>query len=115
MAYLATFIRPRKATQPESTEFVHEQINLFDVRLTRLELGYRHCIRSLPIDLSQYCSLFETYNLLGVDVLNGISVDEAIHNLKAGKADYDPEERRLIPSDKSLARDTAFQLSRFCI
>ena len=39
-----------------------------------------------------------------------MSVDEVIHHLKAGKADYDPEGRRLIPGDKSLARDTTFKL-----
>lgn len=110
MPYFASFTRQQKVTQPESTEFVHEQINLFDVSLKGVESGYRHCFRCLPIDLAQYRSLFETYNFLGVDVLSGKSVDEVIHNLKAGKADYDPEERQSIPGNKSLARDTAFQL-----
>lgn len=39
-----------------------------------------------------------------------MSINEVIANLKVGKADYDPEERRSIPGNKSLARDTAFQL-----
>jgi hypothetical protein len=39
-----------------------------------------------------------------------MSIDEIIANLKVGNADCDPEERRSIPGNKSLARDTAFQL-----
>lgn len=93
-----------------STEFVHEHINLFDVSLKGVDSGYRQCFRSLPIGLSQYRSLFETYNFLGVDVLSGMSLDDVIANLKAGKADYDRDERRSISGNKSLARDTAFQL-----
>ena len=55
-------------------------------------------------------SLFETYKFLNIDVLSGLSLDEVIVNLKVGKADYDPDERRPIPGNKRLARDTAFQL-----
>jgi hypothetical protein len=73
-------------------------------------MGYRQCFRSLPTDLSQYRTLFETYKFLNVDVLSGMSINEVIVNLKVGKADCDPEERRPIPGNKSLARDTAFQL-----
>jgi hypothetical protein len=108
--YFASFVRLQKVTQPEATEFIHEPINLFDVALKGVEMGYRQCFRSLPTDLSQYRTLFETYRFLNVDVLSGMSIDEVIANLKVGKADYDPEERRPIPGNKSLARDTAFQL-----
>ena len=108
--YLASFVQLRKVIQPEATEFIHEPINLFDVALKGIESGYRQCFRSLPIDLSQYRTLFETYKFLNVDLLRGLSIDEVIANLKVGKADYDPEERRPIPGKKGLARDTAFQL-----
>ena len=108
--YFASFVRLQKVTQPEATEFIHKPINLFDVALKGLEMGYRQCFRSLPTDLSQYRTLFETYKFLNVDVLSGMSIDEVIANLKVVKADYDPEERRPIPDNKSLARDTAFQL-----
>ena len=108
--YLASFVRLQKVTQPEATKFVHEPINLFDIALKGVESGYRQCFRSLPTDLSQYRTLFETYRFLNVDVLSGLSIDGVIANLKVGKADYDPEERRPIPGNKSLARDTAFQL-----
>ena len=108
--YLASFVRLQKIAQPEATEFIHEPINLFDVALKGVEKGYRQCFRSLPTVLSEYRTLFETYKLLNVDILGGMSIDEVIANLKMGKADYDPEERRSIPGNKSLARDTAFQL-----
>jgi hypothetical protein len=108
--YLASFVRLQKVTRPDATEFIHEPINLFDVALKGVESGYRQCFRSLPTNLSQYRTLFETYKFLNVDVLSGLSIDEVIANLKVGKADYDPEERRPIPGNKSLARDTAFQL-----
>jgi hypothetical protein len=39
-----------------------------------------------------------------------MSINKVIANLKVGKADCDLKERRLIPDNKSLARDTAFQL-----
>ncbi|KAI9705149.1 MAG: hypothetical protein M1812_008293 [Candelaria pacifica] len=108
--YFASFVRLQKVTQPEATEFIHELINLFDVALKGVEMGYRQCFRSLPTDLSQYRMLFETYKFLNVDVLSGMSINEVIANLKVGKSDYNPEERRPIPGNKSLARDTAFQL-----
>ena len=59
--------------------------------------------------IAAYRPLFETYKFLKVDVLSGMSINEVIANLKAGKADYDPEGRS-ISVNKSLARDTAFQL-----
>jgi hypothetical protein len=108
--YLASFVRRQKVTQPEATEFIHEPINLFDVALKGVESGYRQCFRSLPTDLSHYRTLIETYKFLNVDILSGLSIDWVIANLKVGKADYDPEERRPIPGNKGLARDTAFQL-----
>ncbi|KAF2270531.1 hypothetical protein CC78DRAFT_485330 [Lojkania enalia] len=110
MPYLASFVRLQRVTHPEATEFIHEPINLFDVALKGVELGYRQCFRSLPTDLSQYRTLFETYKFLEVDVLSGLSIDEVIANLKVDKTDYDAEERRPTPSNKRLARDTAFQL-----
>ncbi|KAL9112425.1 MAG: hypothetical protein Q9227_003267 [Pyrenula ochraceoflavens] len=110
--YLADFVRQQKLAKPEAAEFEHEPINLFDVALKGLQSGYRQCFRRLPTDLSQYRSLLETYNFLKVDVLNNLITDEIIANLKAGKPnyDFDAEEGRPVPSSKSLARDTAFQL-----
>lgn len=108
--YFASFVQLQKEAQPDATEFIHEPIKLFDVALKGIESGYRQCFRSLPTDLSQYRTLFESYKFLNIDVLSGLSIDDVIPNLKVGKADYDPEERRSIPGNKSLARDTALQL-----
>ena len=108
--YLASFVQRQKSTRPGATKFFHEPISLFDVALKGIESGYRQCFRSLATDLSQYRTLFETYQLLNVDVLSGLSVNEVIANLKVGKSDFDPDERRPIPGNKSLARDTALQL-----
>jgi hypothetical protein len=110
ISYFASFIRLQKVTQPEITEFIHKPINLFDVALKGVKMGYRQYFRSLPTDLSQYRTLFETYKFLNVDILSGMSINKVIANLKVGKTDYDPEKRRPIPGNKSLARDTAFQL-----
>lgn len=110
LPYLASFVRRQRATQSDASEFSHEPIKLFDVALKGVEAGYRHCFRSLPIDLHQYRILFETYKFLDVNILNGKSNDQVVANLKVGKSDYDPDERRHIRGDKNLARDTAFQL-----
>ena len=108
--YLESFARLQKVTRPQATEFVHEPIDLFDVALKGVESGYRQCFRSLPTDLSEYHTLFQTYKFLNVDILSDLSIDQVIANLKVGKADYDSDERRPIPGNKALARDTAFQL-----
>lgn len=110
MPYLASFVQLQSAAQPEATHFIHGAIDLFDVALKGVESGYRQCFRSLPTDLSKYHTLFETYKYLQVDVLSGLSIDQIIANLKVGKVDFDPDERRSIPGNKGLARDTAFQL-----
>ncbi|KAL9097152.1 MAG: hypothetical protein Q9165_000579 [Trypethelium subeluteriae] len=107
--YFASFIQLQRVTRPEATEFIHEPIDLFDVALKGVDSGYRQCFRSLPIDLSHYRTLFKTYKFLNVDILSGLSLNEVIANLKVGQGDYDPEERRRIPGDKGLARNTAFQ------
>ena len=108
--YLASFIRLRKAAQPEAKEFIHEPISLFDVALKGVESGYRQCFRSLPPVLSQHRTLLETYEFLNVDILSGLSIDEVIVNLKVGKTDYDSCEGSPIRGNKDLARDSAFQL-----
>ena len=108
--YLAAFVRSQKKISPSSDKFLHNPIDLFDVAFQGIERGYRQFFRNLPTDLSHYRVLFETYRFLNVNVLNGLHKDEVIANLKAGRSDFDPEERRKIPGNKNLARDTAFQL-----
>lgn len=110
--YLASFVDFRANAQPQTTEFVHDPIPLFDVALKGIESGYRHCFRSLPAELSQHHTLCDTYELLCVDVLGGQSINEIFNDLKSGKSDYEIEYKRSreIKGNKSMARDTAFKL-----
>jgi hypothetical protein len=108
--YLSSFVDFQATSQPQSTDFVHGPIPLFDVALKGIESGYRQCFRSLPPELSQHHTLCETYRFLGVDILGGQFIDEILNDLKSGKSDYDQEEKREIKGDKSKARDAAFKL-----
>lgn len=110
MPFFAPLVHLQQDKQPEAQLFVHRPINLFDVALKGVESGYRHCIRSLPTDLSQYNILFDTYKVLGVDVLGGLTTKQVTANLKPSEADHDPEERRKGPGSRTQARDSAFQL-----
>ncbi|KAE9988949.1 hypothetical protein EG327_003162 [Venturia inaequalis] len=85
---------------------------LFDVALKGVKLGYRHCFRSLPADLSQTRTLCETYEFLCVDILGGKPITAIIDDLKAGKTDYELEYKRYIPvkGNKSKTRDMALVL-----
>lgn len=89
-----------------------QTIPLFDVALKGVKLGYSHCFRSLPADISQTRTLCETYEFLCVDVLGGKPITAIIDDLKAGKTDYELEYKRYIPvkGSKSKARDMALVL-----
>jgi hypothetical protein len=110
--YLSSFVNFGANAQPQSTDFVHNPISLFDVALKGIESGYRQCFRALPTDLSQYKTLCETYELLCVDILSGQSIDQIFNDLKSGKSDYELEYKRYreVKGNKSKARDTAFKL-----
>lgn len=87
--YLSSFVRFQRNVKPHASEFAHNAIPLFDTALKGLELGYRHCFRSLPADISQYHILRETYDFLGIDVIGGQSVDNIFAELKACKTSYE--------------------------
>ncbi|PGH34312.1 hypothetical protein GX50_02895 [[Emmonsia] crescens] len=108
--YLSSFVRLQRRAQPKASEFNHNTIPLFDIALKGVKLGYRHCFRSLPADVSQYLTLCETYDFLMVDVLRGQSVDNIFDDLRACKKDYDLDYGRYQKGDKSTARDAAFRL-----
>ena len=110
--YLSSFVNFRVNVQLQSTEFVYSSIPLFDVALKEIESGYRQCFRSLPVDLSQHHTLYNTYELLCVNILDGQSINEIINDLKIGKDDYEREYKRYrkIKDNKSNVRDTAFKL-----
>jgi hypothetical protein len=46
--YLSSFVAFESRARPDATTFVHGPIPLFPVALKGIELGYRHCFRSLP-------------------------------------------------------------------
>lgn len=110
--YLSSFIRFEGKSKNQTSEFSHKSIPLFDTALKGLESGYRSCFRSLPADLSQFHTLCDTYDFLGIDVLEGQSIDDIIDRLKVGKTTYelDYKHYRATAGDKSTARDAAFQL-----
>ena len=71
--------------------YVHGSVLLFDIALKGIESGYRQYFRSIPADLCQHHTLCETYEFLGVDILDGQSINEIFNDLKSGKTDYELE------------------------
>ncbi|KAF2790656.1 hypothetical protein K505DRAFT_351833 [Melanomma pulvis-pyrius CBS 109.77] len=110
--YLASFASFEAKAHPDATHLVHGPIPLIDVALKGIELGYRHCFRSMPAELSQHHILSETYDFLGVDVLDGQSLDDIFTELKRCKIDLEPEYDYyfFIKGGKSKARDAAYKL-----
>jgi hypothetical protein len=110
--YLSSSVDFRANAQPQPTEFVHGPIPLFNVVLKGIELGYRQCFRSLPANLSQHHTLCDTYEFLCVDILGEQSINEIFNDLKSGKSDYEPENKRyrVVKCNKSKARDAALRL-----
>jgi hypothetical protein len=110
--YLSSFVDFQSKIQPQGTELVHGPIPVVDVALKGIQSGYRQCFRALTSDLSQYHTLCETYEFLGIDVLGGQYIDEIFADLKACKTDYQLEYKNYIAikGDKSKARDAAFKL-----
>ncbi|KAI9042484.1 geranylgeranyl pyrophosphate synthetase [Aspergillus affinis] len=110
--YLRSFVDFQRRAQPQVTKFDHGAIPLFDVALKGNEIGYRHCFRSLPADLSQYYTLCGTYDFLGVDVLGQQSIDDIFVDLRACKTTYelDYKRDRTVKGNKTIARNAAFRL-----
>ncbi|BCS00013.1 uncharacterized protein AKAW2_50354S [Aspergillus luchuensis] len=110
--YLRSFVDFQRKAQSQVSEFDHGAIPLFDVALKGFEMGYRHCFRSLPADVSQYHTLCETYDFLGVDVLGQQSIDDIFVDLRACKTTYelDYKRYRAVKGNKAIARDAAFRL-----
>ncbi|KAL2837333.1 hypothetical protein BJY01DRAFT_258390 [Aspergillus pseudoustus] len=110
--YLSSFVRLQRLAQPQRTDFVLQHIPLFEIALKGLESGYRQCFRSLRDEVSQYQTLCDTYDFLGVDVIGGQSIDNIFADLRACKPDYEGgyKRSRMVKGDKSRSRDAAFRL-----
>jgi hypothetical protein len=64
----------------------------------------------MPTELAEYQKLCETLEFLAIDVLEGRKLSDLLKDMRRGKSDYDPEEKREISAVKSVARDSAFRL-----
>jgi hypothetical protein len=82
------------------------------VALKGIESGYRHCFRSIPPELDQHHILCETYDFLGIQILDGAVLNDIVKDLKAGKMDYELEYKyyNAVKGNKSKARDAAYKL-----
>ncbi|KAI4680848.1 hypothetical protein J4E81_010032 [Alternaria sp. BMP 2799] len=107
--YLSSFDDFQAKAQPDATELVHGPIPLFDVALKGIQSGYRQCFRNLPPELQQYHVLCETYEFLGINVLDKRRIDQIFSDLRLCRIDWDPEDED-TKGVKSKARDAAFRL-----
>jgi hypothetical protein len=72
--------------------------------------GFRQFFRDMPSNLSDYRVLCASLEAAHVDVLQGRRVRDLTADMRRGKDDWDPDERRKIAGVKSVARNSAFQL-----
>ncbi|KAI4640580.1 uncharacterized protein J4E78_010603 [Alternaria triticimaculans] len=107
--YLSSFADFQAKAQPDAIDLVHGPIPLFDVALKGIQSGYRQCFRNLPPELQQYHVLCETYEFLGINVLEKRRIDQIFSDLRICKIDWDPEDED-TKGVKSRARDAAFRL-----
>ncbi|KAL4724372.1 hypothetical protein ACLX1H_008986 [Fusarium chlamydosporum] len=105
---------PRKTMEITRTEYggdaPYSEVINFGV-----DKGFRHFFRRMPMQLSQYQLLCDTLDSLAIDVTNGRTVRDIMNDMRKGKDEWDPEERRTITGLKSIARDSAFRLLFFVV
>lgn len=75
-----------------------------------VRMGLRQFFRRMPTQLYDYRALCKTLKSLPIDVLAGRNLRGIMGDMRSGKSDWDPDERRNIEGLKSLARDSAFRL-----
>ncbi|KAF5984323.1 geranylgeranyl pyrophosphate synthetase [Fusarium coicis] len=75
-----------------------------------IDNGFRQFFRRMPMDLSQYRLLCDTLDSLAIDVTEGRTIRDIMHDMRKGKGDWDPEEGIEIRGLKNVARDSAFRL-----
>ncbi|KAH6985542.1 geranylgeranyl pyrophosphate synthetase [Ilyonectria destructans] len=88
----------------------HKDVPFSDMIGYGLDHGFRQFFRRMPIRLSEYHVLCETLESLAIDITGGRNIHDIMDDMRKGKSDWDPEERRQIEGQKSLARDSAFRL-----
>ncbi|KAF4440341.1 geranylgeranyl pyrophosphate synthetase [Fusarium austroafricanum] len=75
-----------------------------------MDKGFRQFFRRMPTQLSQYHLLCDTLDSLAIDVTNGRTIRDFMHDMRNCKDEWDPEERIWIKGPKKIARDSAFRL-----
>ncbi|KAI8710964.1 hypothetical protein NCS52_01509800 [Fusarium sp. LHS14.1] len=75
-----------------------------------MDKGFRQFFRRMPTQLSQYHILCDALDSLAIDVTEGCTVRDIMNDMRRGKDEWDPDERREIKGSKSIARDSAFRL-----
>jgi hypothetical protein len=91
--------------------YKHDDIPFFEVIQHGVTKGLRQIFRRMPICLEDYHVLCKSIKLLEIDVRSGRTLSGIMNDMRLGKSDWDPEERREIRGQKSLARDSAFRLA----
>lgn len=109
--YIESFVRFQVRSGQSTTPLpVHDDIPFFDIINYSVQKGYRNFFRRMPPQLSDYHVLCETLEFLAIDIPQRRKLQEIFNDMRAGKNDWDPEERREIRGSRSVARDAAFRL-----
>ncbi|KAK5988023.1 hypothetical protein PT974_12159 [Cladobotryum mycophilum] len=110
MPYFESYIRFQQSTGQNTTAVVtHDDLPFFDIINDGVTNGFRQFFRKMPTQLDDYHVLCETLEFLCVDVVSNRNLHDIMKDLRTGKMDWDPEERRDV-TFRSLARDSAFRL-----
>lgn len=72
--------------------------------------GLRQFFGRMPTQLYDCRTLCKSLKCLPIDVLGGRNLQGIMGDMRSGKSEWDPDERRNIEGLKSLARDSAFRL-----
>ncbi|KAI0516863.1 geranylgeranyl pyrophosphate synthetase [Xylaria bambusicola] len=112
MPYFKTYFGSQlRSSQDSPTILNHPSIPFFDEVFRGLAKGPREFFRLVPAGLAAYKELCTTLKLLGINILEGRTIQYHImKDFQNGKDDYDPDERRTIRGVKGTARDSAFRL-----
>ncbi|KAI2620384.1 hypothetical protein GGS26DRAFT_312864 [Hypomontagnella submonticulosa] len=109
--YFKSFLSFQQNSGQNTTSVpAHGDIPFFDVINYGVNNGFRQFFRRMPTQLSDYHVLCEQLEFLAVNVLEDRKLRDIMGDLRHGKSDWDPQERREVPSRKWLARDSAFRL-----
>ena len=105
-----TNLKSKDNGQDATPSRVRDGTPFADVINYSLHKGLRQFFRRMPTQLFDYHILCESLKSHAIDILEGRQLRGIMADMRRGKGDWDPEERREIEGLKSLARDSAFRL-----